>query len=86
MSSIAEELSVTSEAKLLYIGLQSATDCPDPDAPEHANVRPVFAALLTWVCCPATCASNLLWHCCPLTAGSQMLILLPAVGLLPKSL
>ena len=64
MSSIAEELDVTSEAILLYIGLVASTDRPHPDAPEYANVRTAIAALLTWICCPATCvircASSLL--------------------------
>lgn len=53
MSSIAEELDVTSEANLLFIGLLLAKGPPHPDAPEHANVRTAFAALHTWVCCPA---------------------------------
>ena len=62
MSSIAEELDVTSEANLLYIGLTVSTDRPHPDAPEHANVRtaselclPGFAAQqhvpLVQTCC-----------------------------------
>ena len=59
MSSIAEELDVTSEANLLFIGLMSSTDHPHPDAPEHANVRIAFAALFTSVCCSATCPTQL---------------------------
>ena len=64
MSSVPEELDVTSEANLLYIGLVSSTDEPDPDAPEHANVRTAFFGTYCWTYCICSSAylSNNMSH------------------------